>query len=194
MKKGFIGLLILILCAFVQFAYGATAVSGRPAPGVVAAASCTTSNDSAIINYTGDTPGGTHNVYIGGSAAQKFTLGATTTITEYKIYLADVNNEGSITVALYTDNSNAVGTVIDGTTVTIAASEIAAGPSVITFTLSTPKTGLTAGSYWLREVGSGTGTPTFTVSFVGKAGARILNETTYFDDYAHLVGIWGCAE
>lgn len=42
MKKGFIGLLILALCAFVQFAYGATAVSGRPCPGGAAAASpCT---------------------------------------------------------------------------------------------------------------------------------------------------------
>lgn len=41
MKKGFIGLFILVLCAFVQFAYGATAVSGRPAPGGAASSECT---------------------------------------------------------------------------------------------------------------------------------------------------------
>jgi len=38
MKKAFIGLLILVLIAWVQAAYGATSVSGRPCPG---GASCT---------------------------------------------------------------------------------------------------------------------------------------------------------
>lgn len=194
MKKGFIGLLILILCAFVQFAYGATAVSGRPAPGVVAAASCTTSNDTAIIDLTGDSPTGSHTVWAANPAGVRFTIAATYTITEYQVNIGDTNNEGTLTVAIYTDNSNAIGTVVADTGVTKAAADIAAGPGLNTFTLSSPKTGLSAGTYWLVLSAGGTGAPQFPVRFLSKAGGRITEQGSYYDDYSHPFGIWGCAE
>jgi hypothetical protein len=138
-------ILTVLLMLTAPAAWAASAAMCIGARGISEAVSCTTANDSNIINNTGNT-NSTPATFL----AQKITLAATTTVTEYvwNICAADAGNH---TAYLYTDSSNLPGTAISGTDVIMTGTNIGAcgSPAAKTFTLATPKTGVAAGGYWL---------------------------------------------
>lgn len=140
--------LLFLLIPSLCFAWmNVTTVGG----GVPAAASCTTSNDSAletIVTVDGATSGldaSNNNRY----RAQQVIIGAQSTITEYLFKAKDTAATGNLIASLFTDSSGVPGTEVADTTVTIANTAIGTEPEVITATLTSPKTGLAAGTYWL---------------------------------------------
>ena len=163
--------------------------SGEALP---ALAACTTANDSAIFDDTGGASSYEDPITNGVPAARQFVTTVTKTITEYLINVQDVNNLDSLTLALYTDSSNSVGTIIADTTVTIAAGSIPAGPGVVAFTLASPKTGLAAGTYWVHA-STGSGSLFKTWAF-DSSGIRVLAQGSYYDNYSHQMAVYGCSE
>ena len=194
MKKLVSIFIFLLLCAAIQANAAGPATFFNAGGGSTA---CSTSNDTAIFDYT--VGGSTYQLstnatnYIG----QKFTVASSTTVTEYAISLTDVNNNGSITVALYNDNSgtcNIAGGAIADSTVVKDSGDIAAGPGIVTFTLSST-IALTSGTYWLVAIASGTGAPLFYTFSHDNAGKIVCSGTscqTTSTNYSIQFGLWGC--
>lgn len=114
---------------------------------VAAAASCSTSTDSDLVTGTSGTVQAPGN-YV----AIKVVLGAETTATEYVVTLAASYATGGnpVTFSLRTDSSGSPNSSdIADTSVSREATGFSSSCTAETFTLATPKSGLSAGTYWL---------------------------------------------
>jgi hypothetical protein len=152
--------------------------------------SCTTANDSAIFDFTGGSSANVGYVWSGSaSSASRFNLSATTTVTEYVWNIYAIDTPGTFTMALYTDNANTVGTVVSGTT---KAQTISATGNN-TFTLDTPKTGL-SGLYWLVLTTDSASTAQLHYSGGGQTGYYIKDGVSYYAEQVHFISVMGCAE
>ena len=153
-------------------------------------AACTVDNDSAIVDDTA-ADSGNNNLAVAGDpvAAMQFTLGSTTTVTEYHINTIGVNTSGDATFCLQADSSDSMsGSCISGTSKTI---NIPTGGNYIA-TLDTPKTDIAPGIYWL--VMSVSGSTDLDIRYAAKGGGRFYGAAAagYIDDYTLSMGVWGC--
>ena len=193
MKK-FIILIVLLLTSSLLFA-GMT-VSGRPCPGSAATASCSTSTDEAIFDDTAIGGGADQALTLGAPwAGRQFTTATTKTITEYAIFVCDVNRTGSLVMSIYEDNAGSRGDIVPGTSVTISNTEISdcTTDEVQLFTLSVPKTNLASGTYWLvAELSESS----FVIQYAASSGKRSYFQAAsgYINGYTLKMGVWGCDE
>jgi hypothetical protein len=162
-----------------------------------AAESCTTANDSVIFNDTGISTSTAEslNPTDGLFAGRQFTTTTATTITEYLVNLADVNQTGNIIVSLYTDSSDSFGTVISDTSVTVSNTAISNYPTygVATLTLATPKLLSATTKYWVRIE---TDTGSFTLPYGASSGKRSYFNGAggYINGYTLGTGVMGCVQ
>lgn len=187
MKK----LILLILIIF----YPLTAMAGYVAIKKVVAG-CTTANDSALFDYTGnDLP---EYAYITGTdgsndpVAIQFTTSGAMTLTEYLVQITDgVVTAGDIIASIYTDSSGSMGTQVAGTSKVLNISTV----GLKAFTLDTPQTGLN-GTYWLVINGlSNPGTVEMYTRYISYGQAhRIAVNGEYVDNSQVRMGVYGCAE
>lgn len=151
---------------------------------------------AAIFDDTAITKAG--NLYLAQTniAAVQFTISETVTITEYKASLQDLNGTGSMVLQMYTDSSNSIGSAITGTDVSVGHASISdASEGIVTFTLGTPKTGVTAGTYWLKLTASSGAAFLGTYQYSPAGNKRILiDQTTYYDNCYIAAGVWGTVE
>lgn len=192
-------LLILLIASpcFAQEWQEARMLQGIVASGVSVA--CTTGSDSKIID---EQIVGAESTYFDNFQAAPFTLAATTTITEYRIYgadgYADNDPNGIVTVQIWNgDATDPVdGGAITGTDVTYGAGTYPfdLAKSWVTFTLATP-TQLAAGTYWLVMTHSAA-YPYWGCHYL--AGKRRCKDAdgagawTCADDYGRVFEVWGC--
>ena len=80
--------------------------------------------------------------------AQSIVLGSTSTITQYIFSARSAADDGNLVVSLFTNNDGVPENEISDTSVSIGWSTISRSPEVVTATLSSPKTGLSAGTHW----------------------------------------------
>lgn len=198
MKKVII-ITALLLMSLSSLLFAGMTVSGRPCPG--GAASCTTSSDSAIYDWTGHADVGTPVITgesLANIAADRFTLGGSGyTITEYVVYVKDNNQAGSLYVKIYADNVGTPGTIGDvvaDTTASIGHADVSDSTTYAnaTLTLPTPKA-LDAGTYWvvLSTVEAAGGS--FTARTQSQAGMKVRANNAYYDDYSLKIAVYGCA-
>ena len=181
----------LSILFFLFFSFPALAGQGMgPGPGVkgYAAVSCTTSNDSALVDYTGLTLNNTSYLYAGADSSSRFPITGTNTITRYKLVVHTVSTGGTVTANLFTNSGGDLGTVISGTTAT--ANVTASG--TVEFDLSTPYTDLAAGTYWLQFTTSGD--VNIQPWYGASSGQRAHDYTGYLADYSLGIAIYGCAQ
>jgi hypothetical protein len=165
--------------------------------GTAAAAGCTTSNDSSIIDKTGVAREGDS----GHKTGLRFTIVGTYTITQYVVNLTDWTGDdtGSTKVSIWSstgsEGSETINSMVTGTDVTVANTGLETWPTYTLrdFTLSTPKTGLSAGTYFVVVENAGGGTTK--VQHGPSSGDRmLLDDTSYVGNYAPNIKAMGCAE
>lgn len=158
---------LLILSILLLFVSGSQAwmspvITGGGVP-VSGGASCDTDSDSRLAEQW-DSPcdGDDNSVNIDSTSyyATKIVLSSTTTITEYKIRIADGNGSGDVTFALYNNNTTPdpdepdfSGGVISGTSATVGHADIGGTAEDQLFTLATP-TEVSSGTYWVLATAS----------------------------------------
>lgn len=187
MKKFILFILIML--------YPLTATAGYVAIKKVVAG-CTTANDSALFDYTGnDLP---EYAYITGTdgsndpVAIQFVTSGTMTLTEYNIQITDgIVTAGDIIASIYTDSGGSLGTQVTGTSKVLNISTL----GLKTFTLDTPKTGLN-GTYWLVINGlSNPGTVEMYTRYISYGQThRIYVNGEYADNGQVRMGVHGCTE
>jgi hypothetical protein len=126
----------------------------------------------------------------------QFETGASYTITGYKIHAAQAEGDDApLTLALYADSSGEKGALIEGTSISIAASAMTEFPTMSDedLPLDTPKTGIN-GTYWL-SVSTASGSSYF-FKYGAKTGGRAYfsGVSGYIDGYTISVTVYGCAE
>jgi hypothetical protein len=165
--------------------------------GAAAAPSCTTANDSKLVDKQ---PGTTEGAYGYQWNGTKITLGATTTITEYTALACLNNGTGNVWVELWTDDggspSKPAALVSGSNSATIDIETLVAceGTTSSTFTLATPKTGVAAGTYWIMNRHPDSNCHS---QYKSSAGDRICRSDdgaawTCFDDYVLNHALYGC--
>lgn len=221
MKKRFIGLLILLLCAWVQSAYGAAGdvalINGKAITAVASVAgkanaailtiggkacsdgdtlACTTSDDSQIWKPTTQ-PGTSSDTSL--YTAVKITLSSATRITAYKVRNFDNGSDtGSATTVLYSDDGNGATSkptsAVADTSKNVLMSAVPAASTVVDYDLATPKE-VTAGTYWIvnYEVDSANRLSYYATS----SGNRVCysangSDWTCVDDTTYDMELWGC--
>lgn len=148
MKRLISLLLFLTLCCAVQASARMNAYIAGSTESV--AASCTTSNDSALVDnldHNGEFDNSVH-------ACVKFTTATTFTLTEIIAYTAKSSGtSGGLRLSLYEHNSGTdlPSTEIAGTVVQIAQGSLPEAVQNVTGTLGTPYD-LSAGTYWICSV------------------------------------------
>ncbi len=194
-----IAILGLILCVTLalsqeQVARMSLGVVGGGVP--AAGGPCSTSNDSLLVDYLGTSVAYSFHVY----QAVKFTLGATTTLTEYIGRVCKETGTGNTTLSIWTDNANKPGTTITGTDVAVAMDawiSCTSGAQNVNFALGTPKTGISSGTYWLVK-GPSDVTVGVNLTFRANADSRLCYEEanddswTCINDYLYESQVWGC--
>lgn len=194
-------ILVLMLCLVAVTAYaGEPILIAKTNPYVAgagqAAAGCTAgSGDSAIFDHTSSTVGVSQ--YLAGSTkfGQQFTIASTTRITRYAIYTQDLGETGSLSVSIYTDSSNTLGSLVDAaTTASKSNADIGQTYGVIYIDLPTPYN-LSAGTYWVRTIATGGGS--FYIKSAAKSNGGIYSyvegDYNYLANYVISVALWGCA-
>jgi hypothetical protein len=154
MKKAFIGLLILTLCALVQSVYGATSVSGRPCPGGAAALTCNGSSGGGVQQAPDDMDDNSSSQAFGRNTstdwiATKFVYGGTTG-TLCSIETAQVvagTPTGNLNICIYSDNAGEVGSSLSGGCGTIDSGTFTASLAWYSATVDATITNGTA--YWI---------------------------------------------
>jgi hypothetical protein len=148
---------------------------------------CSTSTDGPLFDFTGTTPITDKFIYENYFQATQFTATGTD-VTEYEINIVTVTVAGNLTMQLYTDSSNSIGSAITGTDVTLSVSTT----GIKTFTLSSMYSSLVPGTkYWMKA--SVVGSPSFRANSVSNLGGRYWNGEGYYDDLAHQMAVLGCA-
>lgn len=170
-----------------------------------AAASCSTSTDSEIFDSQPSGVPVETDYNASAYSAGRFTLAASTTITEIMQRMGEGNsNVGGITLSVYTNSCSTCDgsddepdTQIADTSVSVAASTMADFPAYgsVFFTLSTPKSGVASGTYWVVSVE--TGGSEIARSRGVNAGARRCQSTdgatwTCYADNGHNFEVYGC--
>lgn len=163
------------------------------------AAACTAGGptETTIYNYTGLAINAPEATGLNGYGANKFSITGSYTITKYVISLKDVNDLGNAVAALFDDDggspSQMTGSAITGTSVTVAMSTVPSSDTLVTFTLATPKTGV-SGTKWLRVTATGTDV-TYYTNFRASNGVRVYAVADgYQDSWALVSAVYGCPE
>lgn len=179
--------LSLPIHAAVTFGTGRVTGSIRANPPYV----CTTECDSIIIDKTPYSGGGVDSFGTGYSGMQiDITNG--TIVTEYLVAATQAAENGSLRISLYTDVTNGVGVLVEGTSSTNTWDKFPAYPTLgtVAFPLAVPKAGL-SGKYWIvMEHDAGY----FIYGYAFAGGQRIVSPgfTGYADNCSLTLGLKGC--